>query len=775
MSRVARSLVLATLPLVAISASSQENRIIVPVTINEVPKGEMLIAVTEDDVYVRVSDLAQAGMSGAMWNRIVNFARLQARLPRQTEETIALRVFDPLLRYKFDEAALVLSMTADPRLFGQTVYDLHVQKPADLEYSKAASTFFNYAVNTRGFSDVGFSGETGTSIGGNLIYNSFFRPPNGKFIRSLSEYIVDENTHLRRWTFGDAIASTDTIGGAASIGGVTLSRNFNLDPYFIRYPAYGLAGTAITPSTVDVYINGVLVQRRDVPPGPFDLQNIPVSSGAGTAQVVIRDAYGNLHSQNESFYYSTLVLGKGISEFNYSLGALRKNFSTSSFDYGDPAFLGFHRIGVTDALTLGGRLEATTDLVSGGGSASFRTRIGDIEGSAGISRHGGESGTAGSGTYRYLGQRVSFGGTIRTFSRSYANLSTIQGLESLRTVRNGNAFVSLLVPRGSFTVQWNSIRLFNQKPDDHIALLTSFSFTRATLFFSAGQANQSGQRHAEYFAGVGIYGPRNTTANLSVSGGGGQTQQNVEVQHPLPVGTGFGYRLLSRTSSDSRIGNAVLQYNAPFGQYEVSLDPYHTNSKPNINASGGIVVEKHTFKLTRAVQDSFALVRVPGVPNVRVYLSNQLIGRTDANGNLLVPNLLSYYGNTVRIDDRDVPLDYDIQQVQKTIAPSYRGGAFVEFPVLQVRTIVGTIVERSAEGNVVPAFGELTLTDRLRTYTSPLGRQGELYLENVPPGTYTGAVEFSGGDCAVTITVPPGATSYVKLGAVPCIPTRKTP
>src|SRR5206468_3757966 len=184
---------LATLPLVAIPASSQENRIIVPVTINEVPKGEMLIAVQGDDVYVRVSDLQQAGITGAMWNRIVNLARLHVRgamwnrivnlarlhvrVALQGEETIALRVFDPLLRYKFDEAALTLSMTVDPRLFGQTAYDLHVQKPADLEYSKDASTFFNYAFNTRGISEVGFSGETGTSIGGNLVYNSFFRPP----------------------------------------------------------------------------------------------------------------------------------------------------------------------------------------------------------------------------------------------------------------------------------------------------------------------------------------------------------------------------------------------------------------------------------------------------------------------------------------------------------------------------------------------------------------------------------------------------------------------
>ena len=775
MSRVARSFALATLSLAAIPASAQENRIIVPVTINEVPKGDMLVEIRGDDIRVRVGDLQQAGMSGAMWNRIVNLSRLTARVQLQGDETISLRLFEPLLHYKFDEAALALSMTVDPRLFGETAYDLQVRKPADLQYSKATSTFVNYAISSRGVGNVGFSGETGTSVGGNLIYNSFFRPPGGKVIRSFSEYIVDDTTRLRRWTFGDSIATTDTLGGSATLGGVTVSRDFNLDPYFIRYPSYGLAGTAVTPSTVDVYVNGILVQRREVPPGPFDLRNIPVSAGSGNARIVIRDAYGNEHVETQSFYYSTAVLGRGTSEFSYSLGAVRRNSSTSSFDYGDPALLGFHRFGLTDALTVGGRFEASRGLVSGGGNASMRTRIGDIEGLAALSRNDGRSGSAFSGSYRYLGHRIGYGGTMRIFSRSYANLSTVQQSEDLRVQRDGNAFVSLLVPRGSFTLQWNTLRHPNQPTEDHVALLTSVSLSRATFFLSVGQANQGGRRHAEYFAGVGIYGPHMTTANVSVSGGGGSTQQTVEIQKPLPVGTGFGYRLLSRTGGGSENGTAVLQYNAPFGQYEVSLDPYHTNSKPSINASGGLVYEKGAFEFTRAIQDSFALVRVPAVPNVRVYLSNQLVGRTDSQGDLLIPNLLSYYGNTVRIDDRDIPLDYDVQRIQETTAPTYRGGAYVEFPVLQVRTIVGTIVVKTAEGEVAPAFGELTLTDRLKTYTSPLGRQGELYLENVPPGTFTGAVEFSGGQCSVTIVVPPASVNIVKLGRLPCTPTRKSP
>src|SRR5260370_1656706 len=129
---------------------------IAPVTITELPKGEMLIAVGGDGVYVRVSDLQQAGISGPMWNRIVNLARLRTRVPLQGEETIALRLFDPLLRYNFDEAALSLSMTVDPRLFAQTAYDLHVQKPAALQHSKATTTFLTYPAHPPRLTNLAF-------------------------------------------------------------------------------------------------------------------------------------------------------------------------------------------------------------------------------------------------------------------------------------------------------------------------------------------------------------------------------------------------------------------------------------------------------------------------------------------------------------------------------------------------------------------------------------------------------------------------------------------
>ena len=62
----------------------------------------------------------------------------------------------------------------------------------------------------------------------------------------------------------------------------------------------------------------------------------------------------------------------------------------------------------------------------------------------------------------------------------------------------------------------------------------------------------------------------------------------------------------------------------------------------------------HTM-LARTVQESFAMVEVPGAPGVDIYSNNQHVATTNRSGVGLVPNLLPYQRNTLRIDDRGLP------------------------------------------------------------------------------------------------------------------------
>ena len=168
------------------------------------------------------------------------------------------------------------------------------------------------------------------------------------------------------------------------------------------------------------------------------------------------------------------------------------------------------------------------------------------------------------------------------------------------------------------------------------------------------------------------------------------------------------------------------------------------------------------------MQQSFALIRVPGVAGVRGFSSNQEVGRTGRSGDLLVTDLLSYHGNRVSISDQDVPMDHAIDATEKIVAPPHRGGALVSFPVRKVRSVTGIIAVRVGPAVIVPASGELTLErDGVRS-VSPLGNGGEFYFEHLPAGRYPATVTYQGGTCRLVVSVPRSPGSFLDLGRLAC-------
>jgi len=188
-----------------------------------------------------------------------------------------------------------------------------------------------------------------------------------------------------------------------------------------------------------------------------------------------------------------------------------------------------------------------------------------------------------------------------------------------------------------------------------------------------------------------------------------------------------------------------------------------------LSASGGIVALGGTVLPTRPVVDSFALVRVPGLAGVHGSASNQVVGTTNNAGDLLIPSLIPYYGNQIGISSRDVPLDYEIDSVELTVATPYRGGAVVGFPVKRVTTVTGRVLIVEPGPERVPAYGELTVTGPDgKAQVSPIGGDGAFYLENLPPGRYPAAVEHKEAVCRFTLVVPASTSAFVKIGAVRC-------
>jgi outer membrane usher protein len=154
--------------------------------------------------------------------------------------------------------------------------------------------------------------EAGASHQGVLLYSGASRNFDGSVVRGLSSVTYDQPGELRRFVLGDAVAGASVLGGSSVLLGFSISREFSLDPYFIRGPLPTLQGFALTPSKVDLYVNGVLVKQDAVKAGQFDLLNLPLATGDSAYRAVIRDAFGREQEVTGRYYFSSGLLAKGL-------------------------------------------------------------------------------------------------------------------------------------------------------------------------------------------------------------------------------------------------------------------------------------------------------------------------------------------------------------------------------------------------------------------------------------------------------------------------------
>ncbi len=741
------------------AATSAAAKAVVPLSVNTVPKGDVLAVLAGEDVLLRARDLSAAGVSG--------FAG--RREPRDGEEWVSLASLAPGVSYRLDPENVTLSVTVPPTWLAGQAFDLAMPQPPGLVFLSSPSLFANYAVNVTDLKTWNAFGEAGLSLGEDLFYSAVLRSEDGSVVRGLTNVTHDDRARLVRWVAGDSFAAAGGVGGSLFLGGLGVSRSFDLDPYFSRYPSFALTGAATTPSTVDVYVNGNIVKREAIGPGTFQLSNILLPAGSGTTRVVVRDVFGQEREITNGFYASSAVLAKGLSEFTYNLGFRRDNLATESWDYGSLSFLGRHRYGFSDSLTAELRLEADDHLVSGGPGFAWRLPVGEIEGFVAASRQSGLSGGAASLSYRYVGRPVNYGVFARALSPHYAALGLSADQDRPRW--DGNAVVGVQLGRlASLTLQYTGTVSRDTPSSQRVSLSGSSSPTRdLTLILSFARVFQGSTQGDEAFVGLSYFLGRNTTALASYSHQDGQNTGSIDVQKSLPVGTGFGYRLSGTTGDGPGSASGLVQYNARFGRYESSVLRLGGETSSTLSASGGIVALGGTVIPTRPVVDSFALIRVPGLSGVHGTASNQDVGTTNGSGDLLIPSLIPYYGNRIGIADRDVPIDYEIGSVERTVATPRRGGAVVEFPVKRVTTVTGRVLIVEAGTEKIPAYGELTVTATGgKAQVSPVGGDGGFYLENLSPGRYPATVEYKEAVCRLTLVVPASPSAFVNLGTVRC-------
>jgi outer membrane usher protein len=735
--------------------------------VNGVPKQVVFALVRAGDVLVDRGDLVSAGVP----------AQDAPAETAGTRSLVSLRALGPDVSFELDERALSLRLMLAQRFLGRTRLDLGPSpRPPGMDLRTDASGFMNYALQARSGLGVNAFLEGGASYRRGLVASGVSRLEDGSVVRGLTSATYDDVEDLRRYTAGDAVASgLGPLGGSVLLGGVSMARAFSLDPYQVHAPLPQAQGFALTPSVLDVYVDGLLVRQQALAPGTFELANLPVSAGAGVVRTVLRDAFGRTQDISTRYYFSSGLLSRGSSDYAVQLGARRNGFGTESFGYGPFALVARDRLGLTDALTVGGRLEALgADVQSGGPSVALALPAGEVELTLAGSRDRDALGGGASAGYRFLSRQASAGVLLRLQSTRYATASLRSDQDRATFLTDGFASVPI-GRRVAATAEYVAQTARDAGFGDRLSLRADVQIGGGAAISATIDRSRSGGGPATSGFLVLLswgFGERATAAAFSgrtagVFGGG------VEAQQSLPLGEGAGYRVRAERGVLGDSGLALAQYQGPYGRYEAGLERAGTATIASASVAGGLAAVGGRIFPSRAVQDGYAVIDVDGVAGVRGYLNNQEIGRTDSRGLLLVPALLPYYANRVSIQGTDVPLDHQVGNTERLIASSLRGGALVRFDVRTLRVIGGRVAIVRADGvRSVPAFGTLKVVGAGEHGASPLGAGGEFYLEDLPPGAHEAEIESEVGSCRIGLPIPEVGTSMVDLGELLCTAKR---
>ena len=732
---------------------------------------------------IRVNDKALAGIARA--ERLVD-GRLalpvdlwiEARLKLAGEPVTLLDgtrgyVLDavPGIAYRLDRSRLALDVTAPAAAFDSTLLSLRdlLNAPTppplgaylnyDLSATRAERTSTKYGALVEG---VGF-GRWGALVASGVVRAD---EQAQSAIRLDTYWRTDLPGRMETLVVGDTVGTGGAWSRPVRFGGLRYARDFKLAPGFITYPTPSISGAAALPSTVDVLINNQRSAQSNVQPGPFELSNVPIVTGAGQMQLVVRDMLGRETVISQSYYVAPALLAPGLFDFSVEAGALRKNYGTRSNEYSSAFGAGTYRLGLNEALTGEVRAEAERDRAAAGvGVAAVAGDFAVVALAVGYAVSDAERG----GHYVASLQRTTPKGgasvAVEHFDPGYRQFGA--GAFEVRpkdqVVAGGGLALGHSLTAGlSYTQRttWDGARFSLVGTNVGIAL-------PGNLYVSA-YATRELNAGTGFAVGLNLVIPfdnRRMFAASSTRDASGHVANTVQAAQSVPAGPGWGWRVAGSDSEAQRM-QAGTTYNSNNAQFTAEVNAGQDANAVRVGANGSVGrMSGLAFASRRIDQGAFAVVHVGDIEGVAVSLSNQVVAVTNSQGLALVTGLLPYQLNQLTLDADLLPFDMDIGGIRETVVPYARSGAFINFPVKRSRDAL--VVLQQPDGAPVPAGARVTLTPGNQAFI--VARRGELYLLDLSDDNRI-EVRWKGGGCALVLKMPPAVPGAAppRIGPLLC-------
>jgi outer membrane usher protein len=600
-------------------------------------------------------------------------------------------------------------------------------------------------------------------------------------LRLDTTYAYSDPESLITYRGGDAISGGLNWTRPIRFGGVQMQRNFGLRSDLITAPLPTFSGSAAVPSTLDVYVNNSKTYTQEVPPGPFQVNNLPVISG-GEARLVLRDASGREIETTMPFYTSARLLREGLTYFSAETGFPRIYYGTNSDSYVGNAFgSASMRHGVYNWLTVEGHAEAGDGLYNGGLGAVIKTgEYGILSLAATGSTYSSQSGFQAYAAFetKFWGFSLNASST-RTFGE-YRDLAAVTApiISSLTYINTFNNVAPSSLPAKALdritigTRLWDKSNLglsfvHLEREGSPTSNLVSAAWSRPIFdnvqLFVTGFADISNTSNYGLFAGIsfplGDMSSLSTGATTSKSG----TSITTDVSRPLSQEIGsYGWRV---RDSEGAVGyrSAAGSYRGTAGAIQAGAEQSNGTVRTMAQADGAISMLGGGIFFSNRIDDSFAVVDA-GVPGVPVAYENRPYGETDRSGRLLIPNLRAYGSNKISIDPKGLPVNAEVERTEDVIAPADRSGVVVSFRA-KTDTQSAVVIFTGTNGKPVPAGTKGMIDGAGEPFV--VGYDGRSFIKDLKSSN-TAVLTLESGECRAAFDYAPSGDRQIVIGPVAC-------
>ena len=229
----------------------------------------------------------------------------------------------------------------------------------------------------------------------------------------------------------------------------------------------------------------------------------------------------------------------------------------------------------------------------------------------------------------------------------------------------------------------------------------SFPWMQASLYATA-YADRGTTKSLGFSAGLsmpitdGIYGSAGGSSSKNQHGA-----MTAEInKSQSQVDDTWGARLRAGGVQYS-YGEVDASYRSSYGQASGSVIQNRTSTLATAQFDGSIAMMGGGVFAGNKVDSAFAVVDA-GAPGVTVTQDNRVIGKTNFQGKMLVPNLRPWLPNRLGIDPEGQPVSYDAARVAEVTAPRGNSGVLVNFGG-RTDVVSGIVVFVGADGKPLQA------------------------------------------------------------------------